>query len=117
MANEASGSISVIDLSTWNVVKEIPVGEILHNSIFSPDGNQAYVTIQGGDEVAVIDVESLEKIASIPLEKNPHNLDITPDGKYLFVANIGTKDVAVIDLASHEEDRGEYRSPWDRCVT
>ena len=102
VANENSGSISVIDTRTFQVTKEIPVGKIPHNLRFSPDGNTAYVTLQGGDAVIVIDVNLLLVTDSISVEKLPHNLDITPDGKYLFTANIGTSDVAVIDLNTNE---------------
>ena len=102
VANENSGTISVIDLSNWKIINEIPVGKVPHNIVFHPNGLTAYVTIQGGDEIAIIDVTSLVKTDAISVGKLPHNLDITPDGKYLFVTNIGTNDVAVIDLKENE---------------
>jgi len=97
-ANENSGTISVIDLDSFDVIKEIPVGLVPHNIVFYPSDNRAYITIQGEDEIAVIDTIKLEKIDSIPVDKLPHNADISPDGRTLYVANIGTNDVAVIDL-------------------
>ena len=56
VANENSGTISVINFSDWKTIDEISVGKIPHNIVFHPNGLIAYVTIQGGDEIAIIDV-------------------------------------------------------------
>ncbi|MDH3312753.1 MAG: DM13 domain-containing protein [Nitrosopumilus sp.] len=102
VANEGSGTISVVDLKSWKVTKEIEVGKVPHNIRFDSIGTIAYVTLQGEDKIAIIDVDNLEMTDSIPVEKFPHNLDLSPDGSYLYVANIGTNDVAVIDLEKKE---------------
>ena len=96
--NTKSVSISVIETNSFGIIKEIHVGEISHNIVFSHDGGMAFVTIQGGDSIGVINVDELKIIDFIPVEKMPHNLDVTPDDKYLFTANIGTSDVVVIAL-------------------
>jgi len=98
VANEGSGTVSVIDVNSFTVTKEIEVGKIPHNIQFDSRGKTAYVTLQGEDKVAVIDVKKLKMTDSITVEKLPHNLDLSPDDRYLFTANIGTSDVAVIDL-------------------
>jgi len=102
VANEASGTVSVIDLDSFTVTKEIEVGQIPHNIRFDSNGNMAYVTLQGEDKVAVIDVKNFEMIDSISVNELPHNLDLSPDGRYLYTSNIGTSDVAVIDLQTKE---------------
>ncbi len=102
VANENSGTISVIDVDSLTVTKEIEAGKVPHNIRFNSQGNTAYVTLQGEDKVAVIDVNGLEMTDSISVEKLPHNLDLSPDDRYLYTANIGTSDVAVIDLQTKE---------------
>ena len=102
VANENSGTISVIDTNSFTVTKEIEVGKIPHNIRFDSTGNTAYVTLQGEDKIAIIDVKNLEMTDSISVEKLPHNLDLSSDDKYLYAANIGTRDVAVIDLQTKE---------------
>jgi YVTN family beta-propeller protein len=102
IANENSGSVSVLDITNLKIIKEIEIGKIPHNIVFHPNGLTAYVTVQGADEIAVVDVGSLEKIDAIPIGNLPHNLDITPDGQRLFVTNIGTNDVSVIDLPTRD---------------
>ena len=98
VANEAAGTISVIDMNALAVEKEFKVGQMPHNIRFDLDGSTAYVTLQGEDKIAVVDVANLKVTELITVEKMPHNLDLSPDGKYLYVANIGTSDVAVIDI-------------------
>ena len=102
VANEKSGTISVIDVDLLTVTKEFEVGEVPHNIRFDSQGNTAYVTLQGEDKIAVIDVKNLEMKDSISVQKLPHNLDLSPDNRYLYTTNIGTSDVAVIDLHTKE---------------
>ena len=102
VANEKSGTISVIGIDPLTVTKEIEVGKVPHNIRFDSQGNVAYVTLQGEDKIAVIDVNNLEMTDFIYVEKLPHNLDLSPDDRYLYTANIGTSDVAVIDLHTKE---------------
>jgi len=105
IANEVSGTISIIDFKNMSIIKEVPVGKIPHNIVFSTDYNNkklAYITLQGDDKVITMNMTSFDKVGEIIVNKGPHNLDITPDGKYLFVANAGSSDVAVIDIASKQ---------------
>lgn len=102
VANENSGTISVIDVNSFTVTKEIEVGKIPHNIRFDSKGNTAYVTLQGEDKVAIIDVKNLEMTDSISVGKLPHNLDLSSDNRYLYTANIGTSDITVINLDSKE---------------
>ena len=109
VANEVSGTISLIDFKNMTVIKEVPVGKIPHNIVFSTDYNDndnnkklAYITMQGDDQIIIMDMNKFDKVGEITVSKGPHNLDITPDGKYLFVANAGSSDIAVIDIANKQ---------------
>lgn len=105
VANEGTGTISIIDFKNLTVIKEIVVGSVPHNIVFSPisdknDQKLAYVTIQGEDKITILDMNTLDKVGEISVGNGPHNLDITPDGKVIYVVNAGSNDVAVIDIAS-----------------
>ena len=107
VANEVSGTISIIALKNMSVIKEIPVGKIPHNIVFSTDYNTndtklAYITMQGEDKIIIMNMNTFDETGEIAVSKGPHNLDITPDGKYLFVANAGSSDVAIIDIAKKQ---------------
>ncbi len=57
VANEVSGTISIIDFKNMTVIKEVPVGKVPHNIVFSTDYNNkklAYITLQGDDKVITI---------------------------------------------------------------
>lgn len=98
VANEGSGSISIIDVHQLSVMKEIEVGKMPHNIAF--DNNTAFVTLQGEDNLALIDVNSLELKQKVSAGKLPHNLDLAHDKQLLLVTNIGTNDVSVFDINS-----------------
>jgi YVTN family beta-propeller protein len=51
--------------------KEIYVGQVPYNVVFSPDGLKAYVTVHGEDKVVVIDTDSFEIISRIPTRNIP----------------------------------------------
>ena len=102
VANEVSGTVSVIDLSSFTLTKEIEVGMIPHNIRFDSKGNTAYVTLQGENKIVIIDVKNLKMTDAISVEKLPHNLDLSPDDRYLYTTNIGTSDIAVIDLQTKQ---------------
>jgi len=67
VANEVSGTISIIDFNNMTVIKEVQVGKIPHNIVFSPNYNNnnkklAYVTMQGDDKVIIMNMNSFDKV-------------------------------------------------------
>jgi YVTN family beta-propeller protein len=109
----ASGTVSVVDLQTNTVVKEIEVG--LHPSglALHEAHRRLYVANANSDTVSVIDTESLQVVEtisvrpdpSLPFGSMPNALALTPDGNTLFVANGGNNAVALVRL-----DRRRNRS-------
>ncbi|MBA4139635.1 MAG: bifunctional YncE family protein/alkaline phosphatase family protein [Segetibacter sp.] len=104
----SSGTVSVIDLNTRKVIKEIkvhlhPCGMVLH-----PDGSRLYVANANSDLVSVINTQTDQVIKDInpkpmtelPFGSAPNALAISGDGKTLYVANGGNNLVAVIDLTT-----------------
>ena len=102
----SSGTVSVIDLNSRKVIKEIkvhlhPSGMVLH-----PDGSRLYVANANSDLISVINTQTDEVIkdinpkpmAELPFGSAPNALAISSDGKTLYVANGGNNLIAVIDL-------------------
>ncbi|MEX2232764.1 MAG: bifunctional YncE family protein/alkaline phosphatase family protein, partial [Cyclobacteriaceae bacterium] len=102
----SSGTVSVIDLKTFKVIKEIkvhlhPSGMALH-----PGGSRLYVANANSDLVSVINTQTDEVIkdinskpmAELPFGSAPNALAVSRDGRTLFVANGGNNHIAVIDL-------------------
>ena len=101
-----SGTVSVIDVSSFRVIAEIAVG--LHPSgiQISPDGNLAAVANANSDSVTLLDTRSLEVIDTIALPafpegyvgSSPTAVAFSPTGKWLYVACGGNNAVAVFQL-------------------
>ena len=58
VTNMASGTVSVIDAATWNVVKTIKVGTEPFGCALTPDGSRLYVANQSSDDVSVINTRA-----------------------------------------------------------
>ncbi len=104
----SSGTVSVIDLNTRKVIKEIkvhlhPSGMALH-----PDGSKLYVANANSDLISVINTQTDQVVKDInpkpmselPFGSAPNALAISEDGKTLYVANGGNNLIAVIDLTT-----------------
>lgn len=102
----SSGTVSVIELDSRRVIKEIkvqlhPSGMALH-----PDGSRLYVANANSDVISVISTFSGNVIKNInpkpmpelPFGSAPNALAVSPDGKTLYSANGGNNLIAVIDL-------------------
>ena len=103
----SSGTVSVIDLTSFNVIAEIPVG--LHPSAIqiSPDGSVAAVANSNSDSVTLIDTQTLTVVETIPIPafpqgymgSSPTALAFSPTGQWLYVTCGGNNAVAVLFLS------------------
>ncbi len=97
-------AVAAINLDSKKRVKMIKVGETPHNSIFSPNGSHAYVTLQGGTGVAVVDMDKLEKVGEIPVPgiHGPHNIDLAEHGQVMWVRDV-VGHVAAVNIKTGKE--------------
>ena len=108
----SSGSVSVVDLATFRIIGEIPVGLHPGSIGISPDGKLAAVANANSDSVTLIDTASLKVVdtVSIPawpkgyLGSSPIALAFGTGGRWLYVACGGINAVAVL-----EKDEATYR--------
>lgn len=103
--------VGVVDLKAGKLVQKIDSGNNAHDVIFSPDGNEAWVTDSGflkvpSDMVNVIDVKKREVIASLWLGKYPFHAPkrgrdgnyLPADAKEIWFSDHGLGQVLVVDL-------------------
>jgi YVTN family beta-propeller protein len=96
-SNGNNDNITVIDLKTDSIVKEISLkpddavkhfrGVIPFGLAVSPDEKKLYVAEAGINAVGVIDLPSFRVEGHIPAGWFPSKLKITPDGKSIVVTN------------------------------
>jgi len=97
VSNGNNDNITVIDIKTDSIVKEIFLkpdeavkhfrGVIPFGLDVSPDGKKLFVAESGINAIAVIDIPSLEVEGHIPAGWFPSRVKVTPDGKNLIVTN------------------------------
>ena len=107
VSNEASGSLSVINMRTGVKIQDIQVGPPLSHPqgiAIDASGEFAYVALSTLDQVVVVNLSSWSVERTISLARTaglgtmPVALATSPDGSRLFVAESGADALAVICL-------------------
>lgn len=124
VANEASGTVSVIDGTSFKPLTDIVVGSGPHNVQASPDGQRVWVTNNGlpqhatdhaahtqtsaGDhgamatagEVWAIDTASDQVVARVTVGRHPAHVVLSADGRLAYVTNGGDNTLSVVDTTA-----------------
>jgi YVTN family beta-propeller protein len=101
----AAGSVTVLDLTSGKVVKDIPTGKGAEGLDVTPDGREVWVTNREANTITVIDVKTLTPVFTIQAAEFPIRVKFTPDGRRAVVTFTGTGDVRVYDAATRVEAR------------
>ena len=110
----SEGSVSVIDLPSGKLKKEIIVGLHATAMALSPGGRHLVVANAGSDTLSVIDTEQDEIIETISLRWQPKDLFgasptalvFHPSGKLLYVCHGTQNAVAVVGAPEVQYDEG-----------
>ncbi len=101
VTNEASNTVSVIDIANDTVIATIPVGTGPVGVAVSPDATKVYVPNNANDDVSVIDTATNTVTTTIPVGDFPLGVAFTPDGTKVYVTNYQASTVSVIDTATN----------------
>ncbi|MBI3826908.1 MAG: beta-propeller fold lactonase family protein [Candidatus Rokubacteria bacterium] len=99
VANNTDTTVSVIDNATNTVSATIAVGNNPIGLAISPDGRQAWVSMNAG-QVKVIDTATNTVSATIAVGAIPAGIAFAPDGARAYVVNEGANTVSVVDTAT-----------------
>jgi DNA-binding beta-propeller fold protein YncE len=111
VSNEASGTLSVVDMQRGVKLRDVTVGPPLSHPqgiVVDRAGARAYVALSALDEVVVVDLRHwrVERTISVGrsagLGTMPVALALSPDDARLFVAESGADEIAVIRLPSRQ---------------
>lgn len=104
VSNWDDRTVSVVDISKSELVKNIEVGKNPEGVLLSDDGRSLYVANSDTDDISVIDTEKDELIYTIdlngeelPYRLSPTVMDISEEGRYLFVPEANSNSVSVVD--------------------
>jgi YVTN family beta-propeller protein len=110
-ASNTDGVISAVDIATWTVAANIPVGERAYRISFTPDGRTAVASLTASSRVRLYDATTRTEIATILISGSSAGTDLAPtggaqpvgiayssDSRFAYVACQGIGAVAVIDL-------------------
>ncbi|MEO8853740.1 MAG: phosphoesterase, partial [Ginsengibacter sp.] len=113
----STGSVSIIDLKTGSVEKELKVGLHPNAVISSKDGRFIYVSNGNSGYISVINTQSGDVVDSISVKLNPDQDNLIGDspnalalddsGNTLYVANGMDNALAVVSLGKNASTSGE----------
>ncbi|MGB7816990.1 MAG: YncE family protein [Methylotenera sp.] len=97
-----AGMVAVIDTAKRQLVTLLPMGEgsLPTRLVLDPDGNRAWVGLDGRPKIAQIDIASNKETARITVGNGLHTFATDADSPWLFVTNSQDNTVTLIDRAS-----------------
>ena len=103
----APGAVDVVDTTSMERVKSIPVKGSVHNTYVTPDGKYVVSGSVAAKTITVIDSKTEEPAWSLVMDLGirPMAFNSNPDGstKWIFVNLSGFNGFAVVDFATHKE--------------
>jgi YVTN family beta-propeller protein len=124
VSNEASGNVTVIDISTSKAVATLAVGKRPRGIQKAPDGSAVYVALSGSvpngpekgdkagkdekdasapdksaDGIGIIDPKTLTLIGKLPSGSDPENMAVSVDGSLIYISNEDAAEMSIIELA------------------
>jgi len=96
-SSEVSGQLLVFDLATPAkpaLKASIPLGKMVFDPVFTPDGKFVWVPVKMSNEIAVIDAGTWKEVTRIKDASfmQPHQVVFSPDGRTAFVTNNNKMD-------------------------
>ncbi|WPU97086.1 bifunctional YncE family protein/alkaline phosphatase family protein [Mucilaginibacter sabulilitoris] len=98
VVTKMDNALYVIDLKTKNIKQKLPLGTEAYTCLLSPNKNELYVSVWGGDKIMIYDTDKEKFTDSVNVGDNPNEICLSKNGRYLFVANANDNTVSVIDV-------------------
>ncbi len=102
VTNEKDDTISVIDISTLEVIRTIPTGERPRGITFSKDHSRVYICASDSNSVQVMDPETGEILHDLPSGEDPEQFVLHPDDRHLYIANEDDAITTVVDVVERK---------------
>ncbi len=97
--NSGEASLSVIDMTTRQELKRIPVLREPHHNMLTPDRKELLVGDTVGNELLAFDPTTFELKRRIPIA-DPYQIGFSPDAKYFVVNGLARAQIDLYDPAT-----------------
>lgn len=97
--NSADATVSVVDMASGRLIRDIPVLREPHHWTLSPDGTELWVGDAGGNALFAFDPTTAAPLGH-RLLSDPYQFWLSPDGKRLVVNALRVDHVDVYDAAT-----------------
>jgi len=102
VSNWCSYTLSVIDVHTSRVVKDVHLGPYPRGIAVAPDSRTAYVAVMGSFDIAAVDLTDFSVSWIRGVGSGPRHLCMPADGSYLYATLNNEGNVAKIDPRTGE---------------
>lgn len=102
IAHLSADRVTVYNIDSQKVVKNIPDISRVHGVLAVPSLNSVYASATGKDQVDVIDETTGQVKARVPVGDYPDGLAYAPNQKRVFVSDEHGKTVSVIDALTNK---------------
>jgi YVTN family beta-propeller protein len=86
IANEDSGKLTVVNVSTGTVEQSVAVGKEPEGVRVTPDGKWIIVTSEEGNAIYVVDPHTFQVVKSVTVGKRPRDVAFTVDSKTAYIS-------------------------------
>ncbi|MBA4073204.1 MAG: hypothetical protein C0497_15490 [Gemmatimonas sp.] len=102
VGSNTAGTISIVDVTAWQVVATLDQGERPYRVTISPDGKLAAAALTLRSRIRLIDVASRQEVALMeaPANAQPVGMTWSANGKRLYVACQGINAIAEFDVVA-----------------
>lgn len=100
VANQGSGTVSVVKLDRMQVVGSIDVGGGPRGMALHPTRNEIWVTNTQTNSISIIDLDTRDERIEFACGAMPSDIVFTPDGELALVANMQEGNVSVFETDS-----------------
>lgn len=101
VANQAAGTVTVLDLVNFRADRTLQVGTAPSSVAVNPVRNEVYVTNSGSSTVTAINADNNSIAATIGVGHGPAMIAVDSKGQRAFVTNSLSNTLNVVDLLAH----------------
>lgn len=107
VSSEKDHNITVLDGTTYDVVKQIRTAARPRHLQFNPERTLIYAACGEGNAIDIIDVGKLELVDRIDGINDPEAFDLSQDGKLMYISLEDDAALGVLELETYFKERSE----------